>query len=145
MALRNRRMPSYRLRMNGAAKKNRDDRSRLAKAGSTSHVVLVHEGGWAVKPSDGKQPISTHETKAEAVKAAKDVVRAKGGEILVQGRDGRFRESYVIGRVPFTKISAVEGITPTPEARNRAREFDRKELSAEERRRAIIEAYRPKD
>ncbi len=55
-------------------------------------------------------------------------------------RTGRF----VLGRAAFEKISAVEGIKPTEEAKSRAAEFDRNGLSAEGRRRAIISAHRPK-
>ena len=47
-----------------------------------------------------------------------------------------------IGRQAFAAISAVEGIRLTPEMKQRAAEFDRKGMSAEERRRAIIRAHR---
>lgn len=53
----------------------------------------------------------------------------------------RSLRSVVIGRAGFEKISAVEGIRPTPAAKARSREFEHKGLSPEERRRAIIEAY----
>jgi hypothetical protein len=48
----------------------------------------------------------------------------------------------VLGRERFAKISAVEGIELTPPMRQRATEFDRRQLSAEQRRRSIIRAYR---
>ena len=57
-----------------------------------------------------------------------------------QPRDGGF----TLGRDAFARISAVEGIELTPEAQARAAEFDRRGLSGEERRRAIIKAHRPK-
>jgi len=50
--------------------------------------------------------------------------------------------SGIVGRKAFAKISAVEGIRLTPEMKRRAAEFDRKGLSPEERRRAIIAAHR---
>lgn len=54
------------------------------------------------------------------------------------------RQPFILGRDAFEKISAVEGITPTAEARRRTAEFERKGLSPEERIRAIIDAHRPK-
>ncbi|MGO9848548.1 MAG: hypothetical protein ACLPKT_18740 [Methylocella sp.] len=48
----------------------------------------------------------------------------------------------VIGARRFAKISAVEGIMLTGEMRTRSAEFDRKGMSAEERRRSILRAYR---
>lgn len=95
-----------------------------------------------VVKSGGKERASDfRESEARAVTAAEAAVQVEGGEFRVQRHGGRSRGGYVIGRGPFTKISAIEGIAPTPEAKNRAREFDRKGLSPEERRRAIIKAY----
>lgn len=47
-----------------------------------------------------------------------------------------------LGRERFAKISAVEGIHLTAAMHRRTAEFDRKALSAAERRRLIIRAYR---
>ncbi len=46
-----------------------------------------------------------------------------------------------IGRERFAKISEVEGIVMTASMKKRVAEFDRRGLSAEERRRSIIRAY----
>ena len=48
----------------------------------------------------------------------------------------------VIGRERFAKISAVEGIEPSAAMRKRVAQFDRQGLSAAERRREIINAYK---
>jgi hypothetical protein len=48
----------------------------------------------------------------------------------------------VIGRDRFAKISAVEGIKPSAAMRKRVAQFDRQGLSAAERRREIIKAYK---
>jgi hypothetical protein len=48
----------------------------------------------------------------------------------------------VIGRERFAKISAVEGIQPSAAMRKRVAQFDRRGLSAAERRREIIKAYK---
>jgi len=55
---------------------------------------------------------------------------------------GTQKTDVVIGARRFAKISAVEGIVLTREMHARAAEFDRKGLSAEERRRSIVRAYR---
>ena len=48
----------------------------------------------------------------------------------------------MLGRDRFTKISSVEGVVLTPEMKKRLAEFDRKGLSAEERRASILRPYR---
>ncbi|WP_395714451.1 hypothetical protein [Reyranella sp.] len=47
----------------------------------------------------------------------------------------------MIGRSAFAKIDAVEGIHTTATMETDFREFDRKGLSAEERRKAINQKY----
>ena len=54
----------------------------------------------------------------------------------------RTTSGMILGRDRFAKISAVEGIELTATMKRRAAEFDRRGLSGEERRRAIIRAYR---
>jgi hypothetical protein len=48
---------------------------------------------------------------------------------------------FVLGRVAFAKVSAVEGIHPTQAMEEEFREYDRKGLPAEERRRLISRKY----
>jgi hypothetical protein len=52
------------------------------------------------------------------------------------------RSTTTLGRERFAKISAVESIELTPSMKQRAAEFERHGLSAEERRRAIVRAHR---
>jgi hypothetical protein len=49
--------------------------------------------------------------------------------------------SFTIGRAGFAKIGAVEGIKPDRERDETFAEFDRRGLSPEERRRALIRKY----
>ena len=51
---------------------------------------------------------------------------------------------FVLGRGAFVKLSAVEGITLSKESRARLAEFDRKQLSGDERRAAVKAAFRAK-
>jgi len=53
----------------------------------------------------------------------------------------RNAKGYTIGRAGFAKISAVEGIRLTPAMTADFREFERKGLSPEERRKAIARKY----
>ncbi len=50
-------------------------------------------------------------------------------------------KGYIIGRHNFAKISEVEGVRITPAMDEDFREFDRKGLSAEKRRKAIAGKY----
>jgi hypothetical protein len=54
----------------------------------------------------------------------------------------RIAANQVIGRERFAKISAVEGIKPSSAMKKRVAQFDRDGLSAAERRREIIKAYK---
>ena len=53
----------------------------------------------------------------------------------------RAATGYVLGRAGFAKISAVEGIRLTPTMAADFREFERKGLSPEDRRKAIAGKY----
>ncbi len=65
------------------------------------------------------------------------------GEIVVHGRDGRIRrvESYTIGHEAFSAISAVEGLYISSEMKKSSRQLARKSLTAEARRRWIVDKY----
>ena len=56
---------------------------------------------------------------------------------------GGFRgvDTFVLGGDSFDKISAVEGLHLSAEMKKMFREFDRKNLSAEARRKRIIARY----
>ncbi len=53
----------------------------------------------------------------------------------------RSATGFTLGRAAFGKISEVEGIRMTPSMDAEFREFDRRGLSAEERRRLIGRKY----
>jgi hypothetical protein len=61
---------------------------------------------------------------------------------LVATKSGkRARKGYTVGRFGFAKISAVEGIRTTAAMDEDFREFERRGLSAEERRKIIAKKY----
>lgn len=116
---------------------------RSSTYGSRYHVV-PSGSSWVVKSDAGEPAVRKYESRAEAVQAAKEAVGRKGGQLIVHAKDGRALESFTLGRDPFGRIGEVEGIFSTSAAKARAAEYDRRGLSSDERRGAIIEAYRRK-
>jgi hypothetical protein len=53
----------------------------------------------------------------------------------------RKRNNLTLGLAGFSKISAVEGVVLKPESQRMFAEFDRNNLSPEERRRAIAQKH----
>ena len=59
--------------------------------------VTKHPRGWAVKAAGGMRASSVHRTQREAESAAKRAVgNLGGGEVRIQGRDGRWRDSDTV-------------------------------------------------
>lgn len=65
--------------------------------GTRDRYVVKHPNGWAVKAADAKRASAVTATQAEAEAKAKAIVRnAGGGEVRIQGRNGRFRDSDTV-------------------------------------------------
>ena len=61
------------------------------------YVVRNPEGGWDVVAPGAERASSHHEKQAQAEKAAKEIVANHGGgEVRIQGRDGRWRDSDTV-------------------------------------------------
>lgn len=59
--------------------------------------VTKHPRGWAVQSPGGERASSVHTTQKAAEQAAKQTVRnLGGGEVRIQGRDGRWRDSDTV-------------------------------------------------
>ena len=59
--------------------------------------VTKHPRGWAVQAPGGERASSVHTTQKAAEQAAKQTVRnLGGGEVRIQGRDGRWRDSDTV-------------------------------------------------
>lgn len=55
--------------------------------------AVNHPDGWAVKARDARRVSSVHDTQAEAIMVARwTVIRNGGGEVLIQGQNGRWQE-----------------------------------------------------
>lgn len=59
--------------------------------------VVRHTDGWAVKKEGAERASSVHERQFDAEQAAKlTVSNLGGGEVRIQGRDGRWRDSDTV-------------------------------------------------
>ncbi|HZX86734.1 MAG TPA: DUF2188 domain-containing protein [Reyranella sp.] len=102
---------------------------------------MPKDGGWQVRGEGAGRVAGVYSTQAEATEAAKATLRRSGGELMVQGRDGRIRGSVTLGRDSMAKIAAVEGIRLSQESKRTLENFDRTGASGEERRRVIASRF----
>lgn len=59
--------------------------------------VVRHPQGWAVKAPGAERASSVHETQKAAEQAAKQTVRNNGGgEVRIQGVNGKWRDSDTV-------------------------------------------------
>ncbi|TIT75154.1 MAG: DUF2188 domain-containing protein [Mesorhizobium sp.] len=64
---------------------------------SNDRYVTKHPEGWAVRAGGADRASSVHRTQAEAEARAKEIVSGLGGgEVRIQGRDGRWRDSDTV-------------------------------------------------
>jgi hypothetical protein len=103
--------------------------------------VVATEGGWQVKGGTSGRAIETYRTQSEATEAARGALRRSGGQLLVQGLDGRVRETMTLGRDAMAKIAAVEGIHLSPAMTRTLEVLDRRGATSEERRLAIARQF----
>lgn len=60
-------------------------------------VVNHPDGGWAVRAPRSERVSSRHQTQNEAEVRAKEIVgKLGGGEVTIQDRHGRFRDSDTV-------------------------------------------------
>jgi Uncharacterized protein conserved in bacteria (DUF2188) len=120
----------------------------LQNDGSRARIrlyIVAKPSGWMVEGLRGGET-RAYKTQREAVAAARRLIEpGEGGEIVVQGRDGRIRavDTFAIGSDSFDRISAVEGIFLSEEMKRDFRTLDRKRLSPRERREWLIAKYGP--
>ena len=59
--------------------------------------VVKHPDGWAVKGSEAKRASRILDTQRQAEQKAKQIVHnLGGGEVRIQGRNGRWRDSDTV-------------------------------------------------
>lgn len=70
----------------------------------SDRFVIKHSEGWAVVKGGAKRASAVLPTQGKAETRAKEIVRnLGGGEVRIQGRDGRWRDSDTVphGHDPF--------------------------------------------
>ncbi len=67
----------------------------------THHVVPSSSGGWNVKKGGSDRASAHLETKAEAVKVAREISRNQHSELVIHNKDGRISRSDSHGNDPF--------------------------------------------
>ena len=61
------------------------------------HAVPNPQGGWDVEAAGSSRRSSHHDTQADAIDRAREIVgNSGGGEIVIHGRDGRIRDSDTV-------------------------------------------------
>ena len=73
----------------------------MAKGPKSHHVVPNPGGGWDVKRGGGQRATSHHDTKRDAIDAARSVSRNQGTELRIHNRNGRIASSDSHGGDPF--------------------------------------------
>lgn len=59
--------------------------------------VVKHDGGWAVKKTAADRASGVFGTQAEAERRAKEIVsNLGGGEVRIQGNNGKWRDSDTV-------------------------------------------------
>lgn len=59
--------------------------------------VTRHPEGWAVRGPGAERASSVHQTQQEAERRAKEIVEGLGGgEVRIQGRNGKWRDSDTV-------------------------------------------------
>jgi hypothetical protein len=70
------------------------------KGPPTHHVVPDSDGGWNVRRGGADRASSHHETKAEAVKAGREVSQNQGTELRIHNLNGQIASSDSHGKDP---------------------------------------------
>lgn len=71
--------------------------------------VVKHDDGWAVKKADADRASGVFGTQAEAERRAKEIVsNLGGGEVRIQGDNGKWRDSDTVapGNDPRSSIDS---------------------------------------
>lgn len=68
------------------------------------YIVVIHGGDWKIS-FDGKQ-FGSYSTQRDAIKAAVDAAHQSGknghdAQVLIQGKDNRFRTEWTYGNDPY--------------------------------------------
>jgi len=62
--------------------------------------VVPHEDGWAIKGEGNKRATKVTETKAKAVKVARELAKKNRSELIIHNRDGTISDKDSYGKDP---------------------------------------------
>ena len=66
------------------------------------HVVPNQDKGWRVEFEGAQRASSAHDTKAEAIKAARQyATNAQPSQVIIHGMDGVIQTEYTYGDDPY--------------------------------------------
>lgn len=75
--------------------------------GAKTQHVIPYRGKWAVKSERARTVHQVFDRKRDAIDAAHDIARAKGGDVLVHGKNGQpFFESVMKSTIDEQRIRA---------------------------------------
>jgi len=64
---------------------------------NNKRYVVKHPDGWAVKKISAERASGIFSTQREAERVAKEIIsNLGGGEVLIQGRNGKWRDSDTV-------------------------------------------------
>ena len=66
-----------------------------------NHYVVRSGDAWGVRGEGGERLVRRTQTQAEAIRLGRDLASRSGGELRIQGMDGKFREAWSYGNDPF--------------------------------------------
>ena len=73
--------------------------SGMSNPGERRDVTPNPDGGWDVRKPSGKRASSHHVTQKDAIQTARQILKNQGGgELRVEGRDGRVRGLAVVSK-----------------------------------------------
>lgn len=73
-------------------------------ASNKDRYVVNHPDGWAIRKPNSDRASEVFSTQREAIERGREIVgNLGGGELRIQGRDGRWRDSDTVpnGNDPF--------------------------------------------
>ncbi|MFL6844212.1 MAG: DUF2188 domain-containing protein [Allosphingosinicella sp.] len=103
--------------------------------------VAPRGDGWQIKREGASRASKVFESKADAIGAAKQMMRREGGLLRLHAGSGRVHEQVTIGRKAAAKISAVEGIVLDKASKRELASSDRDGMSVEERLARLSAAF----
>jgi hypothetical protein len=66
--------------------------------GKNQHIVK-HNEGWAVKGEGNSKATVVAPTKQEAIEAGKSIAKNQSSELVIHGKDGRYRRKTPTGMI----------------------------------------------